>query len=157
MKELLPSCESIPHVAALCGYIFEPYAMELLEKGGTFHRRQLVHGNKRIKPDETTLDIPSSRKLVVEKVLPDQAHFQLYVPKTTNYAAIDAWIPGIGAFQMTVGKKHDIKGGANKDLAKLGQGANKLFWLLPPMYDHSFTKQSPQDIEQYAIQIPYPA
>jgi hypothetical protein len=37
--------------------------------------------------------------------------------KTTNYAAIDAWIPGIGAFQMTVGKNHEIKGSAREDLA----------------------------------------
>ncbi len=42
--------------------------------------------------------------------------------KTKNYTAIDAWIPGIGAFQMTVGKNHDIKTGA-KD------------WYLPCMYD----------------------
>ena len=62
------------------------------------------------------------------------------MPKSKNYAAIDAWIPGIGPFQMTVGKKHDIKTGAEVDLAKLGVG-NKLYWLLPPLY---------------AIRIPYP-
>jgi hypothetical protein len=156
MSELLASCQGNPLIATLCGYIFEPYAIELLEKGGAFKCRELVHGNKRIKPDETTLDIPSSIKTVVDKVVPNQTRNQLHVPKTTNYAAIDAWIPGIGAFQMTVGKKHDIKGGARDDLAMLGQGANKLYWLLPPLYYHSFTKKSPQDIEQRAILIPYP-
>jgi len=140
----------------LCGYIFEPYAIELLEKGGTFKCRELVHGNKRIKPDETTLNIPLSIKTVVDKVVPNQTRNQLHVPKTTNYAAIDAWIPGIGAFQMTVGKTHDIKVGARDDLAMLGQGADKLYWLLPPRFYHSFTKKSPQDIEQYAVLIPYP-
>jgi hypothetical protein len=35
IKELLASCEGNPLTAALCGYIFEPYAIELLEKGGT--------------------------------------------------------------------------------------------------------------------------
>jgi hypothetical protein len=156
MSELLASCQGNPLIAALCGYIFEPYAIELLEKGGTFKCRELVHGNKRIKPDETTLNIPLSIKTVVDKVVPNQTRNQLHVPKTTNYAAIDAWIPGIGAFQMTVGKKHDIKVGARDDLAMLGQGANKLYWLLPPLYYHSFTKKSPQDIEQYAVLIPYP-
>jgi hypothetical protein len=155
MSELLASCQGNPLIAALCGYIFEPYAIELLEKGGTFECRELVHGNKRIKPDETTLAIPSSIKTVVDKVEPNQTRNQLYVPKTTNYTAIDAWIPGIGAFQMTVGKKHDINCGARNDLALLG-GANRLYWLLPPLYYHSFTKKSPQDIEQYAILIPYP-
>jgi hypothetical protein len=156
MRELLPSCQGNPLTAALCGYIFEPYAIELLEKGGVFKCRELVHGNKRIEPDETTLVIPSSIKTVVDKVVPSQTRNQLHVPKTTNYAAIDAWIPGIGAFQMTVGKKHDIKVRARDDLAMLGQGANKLYWLLPPLYYHSFTKKSPQNIEQYAVLIPYP-
>jgi hypothetical protein len=51
MNELFASYQGNPLIAALWGYIFEPYAMELLEKGGTFKCRQLVHGNKRIKPD----------------------------------------------------------------------------------------------------------
>ncbi len=116
-----------------------------------------MHGNKKIKPDETTLVIPGSTKTVVDKVVPNQTRNQLHVPKTTKYAAFDAWIPGIGAFQMTVGKKHDINIGARDDLAILGQGANKLYWLLPSVYYNSFTKKSPQDIEQYAVLIPDPA
>jgi hypothetical protein len=155
MRELLESCQGNPLVGALCGYIFEPYAIELLEKGGTFTCRELVRGNKRIKPNETTLKIPASIRKVVDKVSSDQTHNQLFVPKTTNYAAIDAWIPGIGAFQMTVGKKHDIKVGAKCDLAMLGE-ANKLYWLLPPLYYRSFTKVSPCEIEQHAVLIPYP-
>jgi hypothetical protein len=91
MRELLASCEGNPLTAALCGYIFEPYAIELLEKGGTFKCRELVPGNKRIKPSETTLDISWSIKTVVDRVVPNQTRNQLHVPKTTNYAAIDAW------------------------------------------------------------------
>jgi hypothetical protein len=155
MRDLLASCAGNPLSAALCGYIFEPYAIELLERGGTFTCRQLVRGNTKIKPIEIPLDIPPSTKIVVDSVLPDQTVDQLYVPKTKNYTAIDAWIPGIGAFQMTVGKKHDIKTGAEDDLAKLGVG-NKLYWLLPPFYYHSFTKKIPLDIDQFAIKIPYP-
>jgi hypothetical protein len=141
----------------LCGYIFEPYALDLLKKGGTFDCRQLVHGNKKVRPGETTLTIPSSMEQVADKVSSNQFVNQLYIPKTKNYTAIDAWIPGIGAFQMTVGKKHDIKGGAKKDLDMLGQGANKLYWLLPPLYYANFTKKTPQDIDQYAVKIPYPS
>ncbi len=76
------------------------------------------------------------------------------MPKTKNYAAIDAWIPGIGAFLIAVGKNHDIKG-AEDDLALLGD-ANKLYWLLPPLDYHSFTKKAPFEIDQYAPRIPYP-
>ena len=70
---------------------------------------------------------------------------------------MDAWIPGIGAFQMTVGKSHDIKGGAKDDLVLLGTNGNKLYWLLPPLYFKAFTKKTPQDIDQYAVKIPYPS
>jgi hypothetical protein len=40
-------------------------------------------------------------------------------------AAIDAWIPNIGGFQMTVSDKHGIKG-ALSDLEKLG---NRLYFF----------------------------
>ena len=106
--------------------------------------------------NEVSTFIPASTKIVAESVESNQIRDQLYVPRTKNYTAIDAWIPGIGAFQMTVGKKHDIKAGAEDDLAKLGEGANRLFWVLPPFRFKSFAKQSPKEIDQYAVHIPYP-
>ena len=157
MAELLESSAGNPLTASLCGYIFEPYALELLEKGGQFICHQLVHGNKKLKPADVVVTIPSSTRMVVDKVESGQTQNQLYIPKTKNYTAIDAWIPEFGAFQMTVGKTHDIKGGAKADLALLGTNGNKLFWLLPPLYFKSFTKKSPQDIDQYAMRIPYPS
>jgi hypothetical protein len=155
IRHLLASCEGNPLSAALCGYIFEPHAIESLEKGGKFTCRQLVGGNTKTQPDETELDIPPSEKEVVDKVLSNQACKQLYVPKTKNYAASDAWMPGIGLFQMTVGKKHKINPRAEVDLATLGKG-NRFYWLLPPSTFDSFTKQSPGNIDQYAIKISYP-
>ena len=155
MRDLLDSCEGNPLTAALCGYVFESYAIELLEQGGVFKCRELVHANTKIKPRDTEQHIPPSMKTVVDKVEPDQPHHQLHVPKTANYAAIDAWIPGLGAFQMTVGKRHDIHRGVENDLAMLG-AANRLYWLLPPLHYHSFTKKAPYEIEQHAILIPYP-
>jgi hypothetical protein len=58
---------------------------------------------------------------------------------------------------MTVGKTHDIKGGAKDDLVLLETNGNKLYWLLPPLYFKVFPKKmsSPQDIDQYAVKIPY--
>jgi hypothetical protein len=152
MAELLESSAGNPLTASLCGYIFEPYAFELLEKGGDFTCRQLVHGNKKLKPADTVLTIPHSTRTVVDKVELGPTQNQLYIPKTKNYTAIDAWIPGIGAFQMTVGKTHDIKDSAKDDLVLLD---NKLYWLLPPLYFKAFTKKPPQDIDQYAVKISY--
>jgi hypothetical protein len=67
-------------------------------------------------------------------------------------------MPGFGAFQMTVGKTHDIKDGAAVDIANLGNGGYRLFWLLPPLYFDSLTKKKPQkfNFKQFAILIPYP-
>jgi hypothetical protein len=156
MTELLASCAGNPLTAALCGYIFEPHAIDMLQKGGDFKCHKLVHGNVKVKPAETTLQILPSVKQVVDKVEMNQTPNQLHLPKTKNFAAIDAWIPGIGAFQMTVGRTHDNIKGAEKDLAMLGKEANKLYWLLPPLYYHSFTKKTPQEIDQFALLIPYP-
>ena len=143
----------------MCGYIFQPYAIEeVLERGGTFTCHQLVHGNTKELPKETELHIPPSMKIVVERVFPNQSPNQLHVPKPKNFTPIDAWIPGIGAFQITVlGKTHEIKGNIRADLKKLGKGSNKLYWLLPPLYYNTVTKKTPQDIDQYAVVlIKYP-
>jgi hypothetical protein len=155
MRALLSACNRNPLTAALCGYVFEQYAIELLEKGGKFHCRQLFHGNKKIKPNDGTLDILPSTKIVAERVLSSHTLHQLYVPKAKNYAAIDAWIPGVGAFQITVGKNHELNRRVEEDLAELGE-AKRLYWVLPPEHYHSFTKKTPQSIEQYAVMIPLP-
>jgi hypothetical protein len=75
------------------------------------------------------------------------------VPKTSNYPGIDAWIPGIGAFQMTVAKRHSINGRAVEDLEMLDK---PLYWLVPPLHYSTFSKQTRKEIEQYAVKIPYP-
>ena len=77
------------------------------------------------------------------------------MPITKTNASINAWIPGIGVFQTAVGKKHGINSGASVELGKL-VGGNRLFWLIPPNDYNSFTKQSPYNIDQYALMIPYP-
>jgi hypothetical protein len=158
MESMLQSCSGKPLIAALCGYIFEPYAIRLLEKGGTFICRELVHGDVKDKPGNFDLVIPASPNnncQVVDKVETNQNINQLYVPKTKTYTAIDAWMPGVGGFQMTVGRRHEINGDCGGDLSKLGAGGNKLYWLLPPLYYYEFTKKTPQTIEQYAILIFY--
>jgi hypothetical protein len=92
----------------------------------------------KVTPAETTLQILPSVRVFVDKVEMNQTPNQLHLPKNKNFAAIDAWIPGIGAFQMTIGKTHNIIKGAEKDLVMLGKEANKLYWLLPPLYYHTY-------------------
>ncbi len=155
MQSLLESCEGNPLTQALCGRIFEPHAIQMLESGGEFLCRELVHGNTRARPEPMKIKILPSIQRVAEDVLPDQIMNQLYVPKTRNFVSIDAWIPGTGAFQMTVGKNHGITNAP--DLRqKLDSLKGPLYWILPPLHFGDFTKQTPQDIHQYALLIPYP-
>ncbi len=158
MEQLLATCEGNPLTASLCGLIFEPFAMEMLEKGGTFKCRQLVSGRTKKMPETVDITIPpsTSARIVVDKVEKGQASEQLYVPKSKIYVALDAWIPNIGGFQMTVGKNHDIKGQAVDDLKILNRCAQKLFFVVPPPYYKTFTKKTPQQIDQNALKIPYP-
>lgn len=157
MKSLLPECEGNPLIAALCGYVFERHALECLEKGGSFDCRQLMHGSTKSEPVKSTLVIQPGLKTIVENVSIDQKPQQPYVPKATNYASFDAWITGIGGFQMIVGKKLAIRAKeAKTDLALLGDGANKFYWLVPPLYYDTFTKSAPYDVDQYAVLIPWP-
>ena len=157
MHSLLASCRGNPLASSLCGYIFEPYAMDMLEKGGTFKCRELV-GGRQGRRSISEIDVPASSgaRVVADRVEEGQTPNQLYVPKTSNYTAIDAWMPGFGGFQMTVGKRHEIKGGADLDLGMLGDGGNCLYWVLPPLYFYDFTKKTPQSINQFALMIPYP-
>jgi hypothetical protein len=155
MNWLLEAFERNPLVTSLSRYVFEEYAIEMLEKGGKFTCRRLVGDTgKRLKPTETQLVIPPSLK-TVGKVSEKNTLNKLYVPTARIHATIDAWIPGIGGFQMTVGKSRDIVASFHDDVAKLG--TNKLYWLLPPPYYGPFTKEILQSIDQYALLIPYPS
>ncbi|KAE9113543.1 hypothetical protein PF010_g10041 [Phytophthora fragariae] len=116
VQNLLGSCDGNPLAQSLCGYVFEPHSMDLLEQGGTFVCRKLLSGadmrkrdtikRKRGNPvneDEEAIDIPPSSqpRQIAERVEVGQHANQLYVPRTSNYTAIDAWMPQFGGFQMT--------------------------------------------------------
>jgi len=103
----------------------------------------------------TTLTIPPSTKKIAGAVAPRQAPNRLHVPRKSHDGIIDAWIPGIGGFIMTLGRNQNFEG-IRDDLSRLGE-SNTLYWLLPPLHYHSFTKDERRDIEQYAVLIPYPS
>ncbi|POM63627.1 Crinkler (CRN) family protein [Phytophthora palmivora] len=96
----LGSCYGNSLAQSLCSFILEPYALDLLDQGGTFICRELESGRKRM--------------------------FQLAVRVTD--IAFDAWMSNFGGIQMVMGKTHDIKNGAVADLAKLGPSCNRLYF-----------------------------
>jgi hypothetical protein len=157
LQQYIESMHRYKVMGPFCGYVFEHYTLELLEKGGQFTCRRLTHGNKKLKPKETCITIIPSKRIAVDRIELNQTKNTLYVPNTRNLTAIDAWIPGLGAFQVTISATHIIKGIDNYYLKSvLGKNASKLYWLLPPLYYDSFSKKCPQEIDQYAVKIPYP-
>jgi hypothetical protein len=157
MDELLTRSKGNPIVKSLCEYIYDQHVIELLQDGGCFTCRKLVHGVKRIKADETILTIQPSTKRKADRILNSQRANQLYIPKRKDHKSIDAWIPGVGAFKMVSNEDYEMEDvNIEEDLSKLGEGANKLYWLLPRFTFDSFTKKSLHRIDQYAVYIPNP-
>jgi hypothetical protein len=149
-------------IAALCGYLFEPYALKKLEEGGPFIYRSLDKKsnekdmNTMKLPEEMPLQIPpSTTRVIAETVTEGQTINQLHVPNRKNFPALDAWIPGIGGFQSAIGRTHTLNKDVGKYLAWLGKGANKLYWLLHRSNYSQFTcSKTVPGIEQYAVLIP---
>jgi len=111
---------------------------------------------KVIQEDVSFLIVEPSSRITADRILPNQKSRTLHVPTKKNYPAIDAWIPNIGAFQITVAKKHELNDSVIQDIANLGQGRNKLYWLVPPQNYKDF--KCPKDLEnidQYAVMIPF--
>lgn len=156
LQQLLVSYEGKPLISGLCGYLFESYSLKMLEKGGTFTCRLMVKKNtKTNRTSETSLIIQQSQRIIVDKAEHNQIANQLYVPKIKNYPALDAWIPGIGGFQITVAKTHTLNESAKDVLPVLGNGVNKLYWILHPVNYGNFTcPNSVEGIEQYAVRLP---
>jgi len=153
-RELLQAAQGNRIAAQLCGYILEPYAIKRLEEGGSFKCRELVshQGKKKARLSSTYLTIPKSTKIIEEKVEKGQTKNQLYIPENPNYPVVDAWMPGVGGFQITVSTRHPIKTIGEEDLAKL---ENKLYFVVPSLIYQKFPRQTaPRSIEQYALEMP---
>jgi hypothetical protein len=158
LRILLGSYDGYPLFQSLCGHLFEAWVLEVIERGGFFNSREILHANNTNQPSETIIRLESSSRLIVDTIQPDQQIKQLHVPNDRNFAGgLDAWIPGFGAFQITVGQTHTIDKTVQNKLSQLGRGANRLYWLLPSFRYNSWTKKTPFDIEQYAILIPTPS
>jgi hypothetical protein len=112
MQALLESCQK-PYnkwISSLLGRVFEDYVLEVFAKGGSFQVRKLLNPNNSATPpaEEPDVLIKASRPISVAGISRGQLPDVLHVPSSTNYPAIDAWIPSCGVFQMTVSLDHGI-------------------------------------------------
>ena len=156
MTTLLKACDRNPLTATLCRHLYEEHAIKQFEIGGTFTCRKVHDAKTKVaEVGEFTISIRKQERARVDKVKDGQTGDQLYVPLAKNYPAIDAWIPSIGGFQITIATTHSIKKSSMPIFQML---QNKLFWVLPTVNYFSFTHEALSDasIQQYALHIPYP-
>ena len=171
ISQLFNMVNGHPLVGTLLGYIFEPYVIELLHKGGQWPVRKLEE-EPRTKAEKK--NAVGACKEVVEEVPRDELFTikasgrvdpckdvknglelnQLYVPMASNFRAIDAWMPGVGVFQVTVNPRHGINAGIAEQLEVLGRV--KFYWCVLPDLYWTFTKKNPKNLDQYIICFPYP-
>ena len=119
--------------------LFEIYGHMVFSAGGRTPKCKCL---ERSTVTEITLDALNIRRVTFGK---------RYYPYCCR--PLDAWIPGIGTFIISVGNKRGVKDDTVNYLKGLGK-ASTLYWLL--LYYRSFNKQEPQDIDLFAILIPYP-
>ena len=155
MGALLEACRGQPHAARLCARIFEDHAMELLQAGGTFAYRPLFYDGRTRTLGDGLLVIPASEsRISADDIDSNHTLRRLHVPCLKKN--VDAWIPGIGAFQTTVSMDYEISGETEAMLKLVNPKWNVLYWLLPPPFYDTFTMKNPYTLEQYAVLIPYP-
>ncbi len=138
------------------GTKFQEFALQKLQAGGEFECVELFGGGSR-KPLDP-LHIHPKRHVTSDKVRPTDEDYVLYEPRSKTFAGIDAWMPGIGGFQITINLKHEVNKSLANDLPKLRGGAHKLIWVLRENeFKHFKYRPIPEKyrkLKQYAIKIP---
>jgi hypothetical protein len=155
LESFLRCYESELLYSSICGHIFELHVAKILGKGGTFTCRELVHGTVKDRTPDTSITIPSSNKIIVKKVELNQTELKLDIPQSENFTEINAWIPGIGVFHITVGKRHKMNKKTARYLQILGKEYD-FYWFLDDTNYHTFTKDNPLEIRHYTMCLPNP-
>ena len=114
----------------LAGKWFERHALQVLQSGKNFKCWNINSRDRSSWTEETVAIFPRETKFV-EKVCADQRDDVLYVPLSQTFPGIDAWVHGVGGFQITLNAKHALNASILKNLPLIkGEGAHRLYWVL---------------------------
>ena len=166
MNNLLISCEGQPLMNRLCSYFYEKQAIDDLEKGGKFECRCLL-GDKVGETKKIEMP-PSTKQTVLDIYKPNrtrngQKNKILYVPQSKNFPGVDAWMHGIGGFQITVGKSHKKMPAPTRErIRNRIRNGKAIYYAMPNHYFNTFNKVKDEEddnpdtlIPQYALRLPY--
>jgi hypothetical protein len=116
-------------MAQFLGGCLEYRGLDILRRGETFECCRLMPSGKRI--TQEPLVIQRSNHRFAKNPLSDQPDNVFYIPTDSNFVGMDAWIRGVGGFQITRNLQHDLTIKVKPHLYNLGQGgAHKLYWVL---------------------------
>jgi hypothetical protein len=157
LKSMVSAYSRDDMTGQVAGKFFEQIALSRLAQGGEFvyrsHDRTL----------NSIIKLRKSELTTVKEVTADQLEYVLYVPNNTKYPGIDAWMHGVGGFQVTLNAKHGLNARIRSDLPLLKGGAHKLFWVVRPQEYESFEPPMPSKVKnafsypvlkQYVLKIP---
>ncbi|KJE95746.1 hypothetical protein CAOG_009960 [Capsaspora owczarzaki ATCC 30864] len=130
LRRFLSAAADNPEHASLRGQLFEEYASNCLQTGGTFPRRHLETGvgdELQLRP----LTCINFRQLTeIDLSIPDR----YYSPTNRNLAAVDAIISPNVFLQMTVSRSHPVKSeGLRLAISRMPQQAGPavLYFVVP--------------------------
>jgi len=157
--ELLHQSVSDSLEGVMMGNLFQKIALDILSTGGTFIYCELRYGRARIEKGKLTIQAGGIQW--ARKVELSGEPGVLYVPISPTYPGIDAWIYDVGGVQITVNLLHSMKDSLLTDLPRLGDGKDKLFWVLRPREYKVFKARNNESetfsypkLKQYAIELP---
>ncbi|KJE97393.1 hypothetical protein CAOG_010119 [Capsaspora owczarzaki ATCC 30864] len=141
LRRFLSAAADNPEHASLRGQLFEEYASNFLQTGGTFPRRHLETGVS----DELRLPrltcINFRQLTEIDLSIPDR----YYNPITRNLAAVDAIISPNVFLQMTVSRSHPVKSeGFLQAISLMPQqeGPAVLYFVVPSNIYPTFPRQT---------------
>jgi len=143
LRSLLGMSGRVPYSGRLQGSLFEAWAHQILVRGGKFPIRRLGKNT-----NDCEIVIPQCMVKNVVDFTPIGGN-TYYKPISDNFPCVDAWIPTVGFFQMTVSLSHPIKEAGLADLYVGVQHHDmKKFYFVIPDDDETFEKFKMQSFKR---------
>ena len=127
-----------PLLSVIRGRLFEPMVHKILSRGGSFPTRRLV-GVHEARADEATVTFPAREMKVFSKLndIPLGSDYY-WTPKSKTFESADSIILPNVAFQMTVGKSHDIQASGLAKILQTNSQFNFYFVVPRDVFDESY-------------------
>ena len=166
LRDFLSASDAVGQLGALRGNLFEGYSHNVIQRGGTFDRRNLDTNVV----DKVTFPAYKLIRLASASDIANLQNNEYGLPIAKNFESIDAVSLPNNLFQMTVSHSHPTKSNGYKRVAQymntVPQQFFDLYFVVPPDVFTTFGKQPfhtkkktvvkhpPNNVVQYALKLP---